>query len=63
MYRTPVRRIFGDRIEWGGDQFHLQEVVPGGVRRLLCTHFRVLIYRAAPFRTFPLRAYGKCATL
>jgi 2-polyprenyl-3-methyl-5-hydroxy-6-metoxy-1,4-benzoquinol methylase len=59
--RTPLHRLLGDRIEWGGDEFHLHRWTPHEFERLLAQHLRVLGRRAAPFGVLPLRACYKCA--
>ena len=60
--RTPARRIVGDRIEWGGDRFHLHRWSPKDFETVLSRHLRVLERRAAPFALLPVRACFRCAT-
>ena len=58
--RTPLRRVLGDRIEWGGDTFHLHHWAPSKFERLLARYFDVLRRRAAPARPLPLRVCFRC---
>jgi 2-polyprenyl-3-methyl-5-hydroxy-6-metoxy-1,4-benzoquinol methylase len=58
--RTPARWILGDRIEWGGDRFHLHRWTPSEFESLLARHFRVVERRMAPFAAVPVRACFKC---
>lgn len=54
--RTPVGYALRDRIEWGGDIYHLHQWTPGEFERLLQRHFRVTERRSAPFDALPIRA-------
>lgn len=58
--RTPARWLLGDRIEWGGDTYHLHRWTPDEFERLLVAHLRVTDWRCAPFRPIPLRACFRC---
>jgi 2-polyprenyl-3-methyl-5-hydroxy-6-metoxy-1,4-benzoquinol methylase len=58
--RTPARWLFGDRIEWGGDTYHLHRWTPDEFERVLTRHLRVTDRRYAPLRLLPLRACFKC---
>lgn len=59
--RTPVRWFTGDRIEWGGDKYHIHEWTPDVFESVLRRHLRVLDRRAAPLGSVPLRMCFKCA--
>jgi hypothetical protein len=61
--RTPIRRLGGGRIEWGGDEYHLHRWTPDEFETLLRRHFRVLERRFAPARLLPVRSCFKCAPL
>jgi SAM-dependent methyltransferase len=58
--RSPARWVLGDRIEWGGDSFHLHHWTPKQFRAVLSRHLDVLEYRPAPFWAIPLRACFRC---
>jgi 2-polyprenyl-3-methyl-5-hydroxy-6-metoxy-1,4-benzoquinol methylase len=58
--RTPVGWALRNRIEWGGDAYHLHHWTPAEFRRLLEHHFRVTAQRAAPFGLLPIRACYRC---
>lgn len=58
--RTPLRRLIGDRIDWGGDVYHLHRWTPDDFEGLLERHFRVTDRRAVPARSLPLRACFRC---
>ncbi|HLK12254.1 MAG TPA: methyltransferase domain-containing protein [Candidatus Binatia bacterium] len=58
--RTPVGWLMRDRIEWGGDVYHLHRWTPDECQRLLERHFRVTARRGAPFDAFPIRACFRC---
>ena len=58
--RTPARRLFGTRIEWGGDKYHLHRWTPDEFEQLVERHLRVVDRRMAPFGAIPLRACFRC---
>lgn len=58
--RSPARRLFGDRIDWGGDVYHLHRWTPGEFESLLRRHFVVTERRFAPSRWPPLRSCFRC---
>ena len=58
--RTPVRRLLGDRIEWGGDRYHLHRWSPSDFERLVERHLHVVDRRLVPTALLPLRACFKC---
>lgn len=58
---TPVGWLLRNRIEWGGDKYHLHTWTPRQFRRVLQrVGFRVDEYRAAPFDQLPIRACFRC---
>jgi 2-polyprenyl-3-methyl-5-hydroxy-6-metoxy-1,4-benzoquinol methylase len=61
--RTPVGWMLGDRIQWGGDEYHLHRWTPRAFERLLSRHFRVTHRRAAPLGALPIRACFRCVQL
>jgi len=61
--RSPLRRLLGGRIDWGGDQFHLHHWTPSEFEQLLARSFEVIRRRAAPMRAFPVRVCFRCAPL
>lgn len=58
--RSPASWVLGDRIEWGGDTYHLHQWAPDVFARLLAAHFRVTDRRGAPVDRLPLRACFRC---
>lgn len=58
--RTPVGYAMRDRIQWGGDEFHIHQWTPAEFERLLSRHFRVTDRRSAPFDALPIRACFRC---
>jgi 2-polyprenyl-3-methyl-5-hydroxy-6-metoxy-1,4-benzoquinol methylase len=58
--RSPAGRILGDRIEWGGDTYHLHQWTPDSFATLLARHFRVAERRGAPLDLVPVRACFRC---
>ncbi|MEP7126412.1 MAG: methyltransferase domain-containing protein, partial [Byssovorax sp.] len=58
--RTPVGWALGDRIEWGGDIYHLHQWTPGEFERLLTPLFRVTAQASAPHAALPIRACFRC---
>ena len=60
LRRRPFRWIFGERIEWGGDVYHLHHWTPDAFEQTLRRHLRVVERRAAPFDVLPLRACFRC---
>jgi 2-polyprenyl-3-methyl-5-hydroxy-6-metoxy-1,4-benzoquinol methylase len=61
--RTPVGWVLGDRVQWGGDEYHLHRWTPGAFERVLSRHFRVTHRRAAPLGALPIRACFRCVPL
>jgi SAM-dependent methyltransferase len=58
--RSPVGWALGDRIKWGGDEFHIHQWTPGEFERLLAPRFHVADRRSAPFDALPIRACFRC---
>ena len=58
--RTPARWFLGDRIEWGGDTYHLHRWTPDAFARLLQRYFHVTDRRQAPIGLLPVRACFRC---
>jgi len=58
--RTPVGWALGNRIEWGGDIYHLHQWTPDELERLLTPHYRVTSREFAPHATLPIRACFRC---
>ncbi|MGK3984801.1 methyltransferase domain-containing protein [Sorangium sp. So ce136] len=61
--RTPVGYLLRDRVQWGGDVYHLHQWTPDEFGRLLARHFRVTERRAAPHGALPIRACFRCVPL
>ncbi len=60
--RTPVGYALRDRIQWGGDVYHLHQWTPAEFERLLGQYFRVIERRSAPHDALPIRACFRCVT-
>lgn len=58
--RTPIGYALRDRIEWGGDIYHLHQWTPDQFARLLERHFRITERRSAPLDLLPIRACFRC---
>lgn len=58
--RTPAGWILGNRVNWGGDEFHLHVWTPKEFEALLEPHFQVVERSSAPFDRAPIRACFKC---
>ena len=58
--RTPVGWALGNRIEWGGDIYHLHQWTPAEFERLLTPLFRVTSRQFAPPAALPIRACFRC---
>ena len=58
--RTPVGWALGDRIEWGGDIYHLHQWTPAEFERLLSPLYRVTSRQFAPHAAMPIRACFRC---
>ena len=58
--RTPAGWLLRDRVEWGGDAYHMHRWTPDDFRRLLEAYFRVTDFRGAPLDALPLRACYRC---
>jgi 2-polyprenyl-3-methyl-5-hydroxy-6-metoxy-1,4-benzoquinol methylase len=58
--RTPVGWVLRDKIEWGGDIYHLHKWTPSEFQRILERHFRVTERTAAPHDLLPIRACFRC---
>jgi len=58
--RTPVGWAIGNRIEWGGDRYHLHRWTPAQFGAVLARFFRVTEQAAAPFAALPIRVCFRC---
>lgn len=57
---TPVGWVLGDRVQWGGDHYHLQKWWPSQFQRLLEDKFTITERHIAPARLLPLHACFAC---
>lgn len=57
---TPVGWVLGDRVQWGGDHYHLQKWWPWQFQRLLEAKFVIEKQQIAPFLPVPLHACFAC---
>jgi 2-polyprenyl-3-methyl-5-hydroxy-6-metoxy-1,4-benzoquinol methylase len=60
VQKSPLGKVLGDRVRWGGDEFHLHRWTPDAFEALLARTFRVTDRRAAPFEALPIRACFRC---
>jgi len=58
--RTPVGYMLGDRVNWGGDQYHIHKWRSAEFARILEQFFVVERQSFAPFRRLPIRACFLC---
>jgi SAM-dependent methyltransferase len=58
--RSPAGWVLGDRVEWGGDRYHLHRWTPAEFETVLGRFFRVTDPAAAPFAALPIRACFRC---
>lgn len=58
--KTPVGWAIGNRIQWGGDIYHLHKWTPKEFMRILERHFRVTERQFAPHEALPIRACFRC---
>jgi 2-polyprenyl-3-methyl-5-hydroxy-6-metoxy-1,4-benzoquinol methylase len=61
--RTPVGWLLRDRIEWGGDAYHIHTWTPARFRAILERHLRVTDFRAVPGPLLPVHACFRCVRL
>ncbi|HRI62894.1 MAG TPA: class I SAM-dependent methyltransferase [Polyangium sp.] len=59
--RTPVGWVLRDRLDWGGDMYHLHKWKPSEFQRILERHFRITERSSAPHDLLPIRACFRCA--
>jgi len=57
---TPVGWVLRNKIQWGGDHYHLQKWWPWEFQRLLEQQFEVTEREMAPFTAMPLHACFLC---
>jgi 2-polyprenyl-3-methyl-5-hydroxy-6-metoxy-1,4-benzoquinol methylase len=60
---TPLGVVLQERIDWGGDRFHLHQWTPRAFEALLGRFFRVTARRHAPIQAIPIRACFRCTRL
>jgi 2-polyprenyl-3-methyl-5-hydroxy-6-metoxy-1,4-benzoquinol methylase len=58
--RTPLGWMLGQRVDWGGDRYHLHRWSPAEFEAVLHRFFRVTDRAAAPFAALPIRACFRC---
>jgi 2-polyprenyl-3-methyl-5-hydroxy-6-metoxy-1,4-benzoquinol methylase len=58
--RTPIARLLGSKVNWGGDEFHLHQWTPAEFRSFLERWFRIEDERHAPLDQVPIRACFRC---
>ena len=60
LRRSPAGPWLRDRVEWGGDAYHLHQWTPDAFQQLLERWFRITQRAAAPFDALPIRACFRC---
>ena len=63
LRKSPVGWLLGDRVTWGGDEFHLHQWKPAEFREVLSRYFEVEEQRSAPFDLLPIRVCFSCRRL
>lgn len=58
--KSPVGWLLGDRVNWGGDEYHLHQWKPAEFREVLSRYFTVEDQRSAPFDFLPIRVCFTC---
>lgn len=58
--RTPLGYVLRDRIQWGGDIYHIHRWTPSEFEGLLSKYFRVTDRACAPVNALPIRACFRC---
>jgi 2-polyprenyl-3-methyl-5-hydroxy-6-metoxy-1,4-benzoquinol methylase len=58
--RTPVGWALGNRVEWGGDAYHLHRWTPDAFGAVLAEHLHVEERASAPFDALPIRVCFRC---
>jgi 2-polyprenyl-3-methyl-5-hydroxy-6-metoxy-1,4-benzoquinol methylase len=58
--KTPIGYLLRNKIQWGGDIYHLHKWKPAEFERILERHFRVTERRSAPIDVIPIRACFRC---
>lgn len=58
--KTPLGYALRNRIEWGGDVYHLHKWRPDEFERVLGRHLRVTDRHSAPLDVVPIRACFRC---
>jgi 2-polyprenyl-3-methyl-5-hydroxy-6-metoxy-1,4-benzoquinol methylase len=57
---SPVGLLLGDRIQWGGDQYHLHKWWPWQFQRMLASDFVIDERRLVPTALLPIHACFAC---
>jgi 2-polyprenyl-3-methyl-5-hydroxy-6-metoxy-1,4-benzoquinol methylase len=57
---SPVGWALGERVNWGGDEYHLHRWAPPEFRELLERFLTVTEYRPSPAKGMPIRACFRC---
>jgi len=61
LRRTPVGWLWRNRIEWGGDKYHLHRWTPAEMQALLERYFVVEERRSSPVDAVPIRVCFRCS--
>jgi 2-polyprenyl-3-methyl-5-hydroxy-6-metoxy-1,4-benzoquinol methylase len=60
LRRTPLGLLLRNRIDWGGDIYHVHRWRPDEFERILTRHLRITDRRAAPVDALPIHACFRC---
>ena len=60
LRRTPLGLLLRNRIDWGGNDYHVHRWRPAEFERLLARHFRITTRRLAPLAALPIHACFRC---
>jgi 2-polyprenyl-3-methyl-5-hydroxy-6-metoxy-1,4-benzoquinol methylase len=60
--RTPVGYVLRDKLNWGGDAYHIHRWKPGEFRHILDRHFTVEEQCSAPVDSLPIRVCFRCTS-
>jgi 2-polyprenyl-3-methyl-5-hydroxy-6-metoxy-1,4-benzoquinol methylase len=61
--RSPLGWALGDRVNWGGDHYHVHQWRPFEFKAVLERYFEVEAQRSAPFDWLPIRVCFLCRRL
>jgi 2-polyprenyl-3-methyl-5-hydroxy-6-metoxy-1,4-benzoquinol methylase len=60
LRRTPLGLLLRNRIDWGGNVYHIHRWRPAEFERVLARHFRITTRQLAPLGALPIHACFRC---